>query len=356
MLEKVTNIDRVLTEGVEMHGSDIHIATGAPPKVRVFGSLKAMPYDDISPQDARNILNPLMDALARTKLESTGQWDMAYTVSGVARFRVNIFKQKGAYSAVFRVLTDKVPDSRQLGLPLSFFELTKLRRGLVLVTGVTGSGKSTTLASFVDIINKNMYKHVITLEEPIEYLHWHSRSNISQREVGSDVESFASGLRAALREDPDIILVGEMRDMETMQTALLAAETGHLVLSTLHTMGAAESMDRVIDSFPERQHRQVRNQLASTFGAVMSQQLLPRADGKGYVVAYEILYKNRKVQDIIRNGDSSQLEDYMRTREAQQEGNCIMDDCIFNLFLDGKITQEIALSYAVDKKYMASLM
>lgn len=354
MLPKPESVNQLLIEGVNMGGSDIHIATGAPPKTRVYGSLKVMPYDELTTQDTRSLLDPLMDAYARTKLDSTGQWDMSYSIHGVARFRVNIFKQKGAYTGVFRVLNDKIPTTQQLGLPLSFFELTKLRRGLVLVTGVTGSGKSTTLASFIDIINKNMYKHIITLEDPIEYVHWHAHSNVSQREIGSDVDSFANGLRAALREDPDIILVGEMRDMETMQTALLSAETGHLVLSTLHTMGAAETVDRVIDTFPERQHTQIKNQLASTLQAIMSQQLMPRKDGKGYIVAYEILYKNRKVQDLIRYGNSSEIEDYMKSEEARKEGNCIMDDCILNLFKRGLISTDTALSYAIDKKYVTS--
>lgn len=351
-----TNIDEILRAGVDRGCSDVHIATGAPPKARVYGSLEVLPFTETKTDEARKLLFPLMDAYARTELESKGQWDMAYTIPNVARFRVNIFQQKRALSAVFRVLNTNVVDSNQLGLPMSFFELTKKRRGLVLVTGVTGSGKSTTLASFVDVINQNMFKHIITLEEPIEYLHWHARSNVSQREIGSDVNTFADGLRAALREDPDIILVGEMRDEETMQTALLAAETGHLVLSTLHTMGAAETMDRVVDTFPEKQHRQVRSQLASTIEAIMSQQLLPKKDGTGYVVAYEILYKSRTLQDLIREGNSSKIEDYMRTPEAKQDGNCIMDDCIFNLYRRGVVSADTALSYSIDRKYMESLV
>lgn len=356
MLPKPRDINVILRKGIEMHCSDIHIATGAPPKCRVYGDLKEMPYDTMSTQDTMNLLNPLMDAYARTKLDSNGQWDMAYSIQGVSRFRVNIFKQKGAYSAVFRVLASTVPPAETLGLPLSVFELTKKRRGLILVVGVTGSGKSTTLASFVDVINKNMPKHIITLEEPIEYIHWHSKSIVSQREVGSDVASFNLGLEAALREDPDVIMVGEMRDETTMRTALLAAETGHLVLSTLHTMGAAETVERVVDTFPEKMQKQVRNQLATTLEAVIAQQLLPKKDGSGYVVAYELMYRNRKVQEFIRSGDVLGLEDYMQSVEADDEGMIRMDDCIFNLFESGVISQGTALAYAIDKKYLQSLI
>ena len=244
---KLKNLDDLLREAVSMGGSDLHLSVGAQPRTRVHGNLKNMNYAVITPQVASNLLMPLMDTLARSTLNTCGQYDLAYSIKDVSRFRVNIFKQKGDLAGVFRVLNETVPDYTKLGLPINVFNMYKKRRGLILVVGPTGSGKSTTLASFLDIINKNLYKHIITLEEPIEYLHWHSRSLINQREIGVDCDSFANGLRAALREDPDVILIGEMRDLETTEIALQSAETGHLVCSTLHTLGAADTINRIID-------------------------------------------------------------------------------------------------------------
>ena len=223
---------------------------------------------------------------------------------------------------------------------------------MILIVGPTGSGKSTTLASFLNIINKNLYKHIITLEDPIEYLHWHSRSIINQREIGTDCDTFAGGLRAALREDPDVILIGEMRDLETTEIALASAETGHLVCSTLHTLGASDTVNRIIDMYPERQHNQVRSQLASILEAVVSQQLLPRADKKGYIVAYEILFKNKTIQKMIRDKDIDGLQGYLKTEEARSEGMIAMDDVIMSHYKKGLITRETALDYAFDRKEM----
>ncbi len=352
-LPEATSIDELLVEAVNNGASDLHVECGISPRYRKYGELKDMPYADLTVDTTKKLLSPLMDAYARKKYNSVGQLDMAYQIQGVGRFRVNIFRQKGAMSAVFRALTDDVPDFNELGLPLTVYNLSRKRRGLVLVTGPTGSGKSTTLASLIDIINKNYRKHIITLEDPIEYLHWHSRSNVSQREIGSDVDSFESGLRAALREDPDVILVGEMRDLETMRTALQAAETGHLVCSTLHTIGAAETVNRILDTFPEKMHLQVRSQLTSILEAIVSQQLLPRANGKGYVCAYEILIKSRDVQHFIRENDTEGLIDYMSSEEAKSEGTCKMDDCIINLQRRGIITRDVALDYSIDRKYVS---
>lgn len=354
-------LDDILKEGVANKATDIHICTGAPPKMRIYGSLKPMTYNhsgremrfpDLTDMVAEDLIKPMMDAQARRTYESSGNWDMSYDIFGISRFRVNIFRQKGAIAAVFRALPTKILHAEDLGLPSAFFELTSKRRGMILVTGATGSGKSTTLAAFVDIINRTMPKHIITLEDPIEYEHWHSESNISQREIGDDVSTFDAGLRAALREDPDVILVGEMRDQETMEIALRAAETGHLLLSTLHTIGAVETVNRVVDSFPESRHRQIRNQIASIMEAVISQQLLPKKDGNGYVVAFEILYKNKEVQHMIREDDIEALENYMRTPEARAEGMKTMDDSIMELYRDGKITRDIAIAYSVDKRAM----
>ena len=239
---------------------------------------------------------------------------------------------------------------------MSIFNLVNKRRGLFLVTGATGSGKSTTLASFIDIINKNMYKHIITLEEPIEYLHWHNKSIVSQREIGKDVLDFDTGLRAALREDPDIIMVGEMRDSETINTALLAAETGHFVLSTLHTNGVAETIDRILESFPEKQHKQIRSVLSSVIEGVVSQQLLPRKDGNGYVVACEVMYKTKELQRIIRYESTDKITEYISSEDGFNGNMCTMDSSICNLYFDNLISKDTALDYAVDRKYMQDLI
>lgn len=346
------DLNEILEDAVSVGASDIHIVVGAKPRCRIYGVLKDMDYKEITDQVANKLLMPQLDALARSILGSEGSYDMAYHINGVARFRVNIFKQKGALAGVFRVLNQNVPDYTSLGLPLSLFNLYKKRRGLILVVGVTGSGKSTTLASFVDVINKNLYKHIITLEDPIEYIHWHSRCIVNQREIGNDVASFQLGLRAALREDPDVILIGEMRDLDTIDTAMKAAETGHLVCSTLHTMGAVETINRIIDMYPERQQKQARSTLEGVLEAVVAQQLLPRKDRSGYVVAYEILFKNKEIKRYIREGNIEGLEDYLNTKEAYNEGMCTMDNTILSLYNKDIISRETALDYAFDKKDM----
>ena len=355
-MEVAKNLDKLLTEAVEMGGSDLHISVGAQPRVRIHGNLRNMNYAVVTPKIAEALMIPLMDTLARSTLNTVGQYDMAYTIRQVSRFRVNIFKQKGDLAGVFRVLNETVPDYTKLGLPLNIFNMYKKRRGMILIVGPTGSGKSTTLASFLDIINKNLYKHIITLEEPIEYLHWHSRSIINQREIGTDCDSFANGLRAALREDPDVILIGEMRDLETTEIALASAETGHLVCSTLHTLGAADTINRIIDMYPERQHSQVRSQICSILEAVVSQQLMPKADNSGYVVAFEIMFKNKTIQKMIRDKRVDEIPDYLKSEEAIGEGMISMDTTIVNLFNKGVITKETALDYAFDRKEMSRIL
>ena len=367
-LREIDSLERLLEEAIKLNASDIHLAVGARPRCRVYGELVDMDYARITDKNAEKLLLPLLDALARTRLNTDGQWDFSYQIhegqqldngrvlSESARFRVNIFKQKGALAGVFRILNTVVPDSTKLGLPYSIFNLYHKRRGFILVTGPTCSGKSTTLASFIDIINKNMRKHIITLENPIEYLHWHARSNISQRAVGLDVDSIQNGLRAALREDPDVILVGEMRDLETTDIALTSAETGHLVCSTLHTLGAADTINRIIDMYPERQQTQVRSMLISVLEAVISQQLLPRADGRGYVVAFEVMLKDKVIQKLIRENKVDEISEYMHSDEAKQEGMYTMDDTILDLYKSEKITKETALDYAFDRKAMEKIL
>lgn len=353
VLQGIDKLNAMLEEAVDKGATDIHISVGTQPRCRLSGELQNLGrYSVVNSKEAQDMIFPMMDTLARSTLNTTGQYDMSYTLHGVARFRVNVFKQKGDMAAVFRALPKDVPDYTKLGLPISLFNLYKKRRGLILVVGVTGSGKTTTLASFLSIINQNLRKHIITLEDPIEYTHWHSRCVINQREIGSDCDSFANGLRAALREDPDVILVGEMRDLETTEIAMTSAETGHLVCSTLHTLSASETVNRIIDMYPERQQNQIRNQLASILEAIVAQQLLPKKGG-GYVVAYEIMYKNKKVKQLIRNNDVDGMGEYLTTSEAISEGMCSMDMTIVNLFHRNLITRDTALDYAFDRKKMS---
>ena len=296
------------------------------------------------PTDLETLLLPILDNRHRNELETNGQTDLAYAIPGVGRFRVNVYKQRGTLASAMRCLPFSIPDADSLGIPAEVQALTAKKRGLVLVTGPTGSGKSTTLASLVDIMNRKYPYHIITLEDPIEYLHRHQYSIVNQREIGSDSNDYAQALRAALREDPDVILVGEMRDLETISTALTAAETGHLVLSTLHTIGADKTIDRIIDVFPPNQQQQVRIQLASVLECIISQQLIRREDGRGRVAALEVLFANTAIRNMIRENKTYQIISTMQT--GKRQGMQTMDDAIYELFLRGDISADSAVSYA----------
>ena len=290
-------IDDLLIRARKMGASDVHVTVGIPPKCRVNGELVTLMEGRILPADSKALVEQMIPGRLVERFNREGEVDFSYAIKGVGRFRVNIFKQRGTMSFVIRLVNTEIPSPESLGLPQSVLELVKKKRGLILVTGPTGSGKSTTLASLIHIINQTQNKHIITLEDPIEYLHSHEKSIVNQREVGIDTQSYAGALRAALREDPDIILVGEMRDLDTIATAVTAAETGHLVLSTLHTIGAVPTIERIIDVFPMNQQAQIRLQLATLLEAIISQQLLPTADRKGRVAAFEIMYANSAVRN-----------------------------------------------------------
>ena len=353
-MEKATDLNELLIKTVENGGTDLHLSVGSVPRYRRYGTITNMlEYRVLDDYTINELLlnKELTDLASRTDLNTKGQIDFSYTLPGVGtRFRVNYFRQKGSLAAVFRVLPDTVPEYTKLGLPISIFNLYKKRRGLILIVGPTGSGKTTTLASFLDVINKNTYKHIITLEDPIEYVHWHARSLINQREIGTDCDSFANGLRAALREDPDVILIGEMRDSETTEIAVTSAETGHLVCSTLHTLGASETINRIVDMYPVSQQGQVLSQLASILEAVVSEQLMPKKDGKGYVVAYEIKYKNRTIRDMIRDKKIDEISEYLNSEEAKKEGMCSMDTIIKEVYRKGLITRDTALDFSFDRR------
>ena len=303
----------------------------------------------MSDKDTAEIFLPFVPEDLMDELEKEGELDFAFSRPGFSRIRANVFRQRGSYAAALRVLSYDIPAPDTLGIPDPVVNLTRLMRGLVLVTGATGSGKSTTLASLVDVIAKRDAKNIITLEDPIEYLHTNQKSIVSQREIGFDSMSYAQALRAALRQDPDVILVGEMRDLETISTAITAAETGHLVFSTLHTNSTSDAIDRMIDVFPPHQQQQIRVQLSTVLEGVVAQQLLPKIDG-GRIAAFEVLIANSAIRNLIREGKAFQIPSILQT--SKKEGMQTMDDCIMNIFMHGFVSKKTAVDYALDQVNM----
>ncbi|MBQ7680352.1 MAG: type IV pilus twitching motility protein PilT [Butyrivibrio sp.] len=347
----MSRIEQILQEAKEAGASDVHITVGIPPKMRVNGKLLEMTsYGKMLPPDTLEIADEIMSEKQRARLEEQGQYDMSFSIQGIGRFRLNLFKQRGSVAMAIRLVATEIPDVQVLGIPESVIRLYQRQRGLILVTGPTGSGKSTTLAAIIDMINNNRESHIITLEDPIEFLYHHNLSIVNQREIGLDSNNYANALRAALREDPDVILVGEMRDLETISTAITAAETGHLVLSTLHTIGAASTVDRIIDVFPPHQQQQIRIQLAGVLEAIISQQLIPTADGNSRVAAFEVMHVNSAVRNKVREGKTHQLISDMQT--GRKQGMITMDEAILQLYQAGRITKEKALQYAQDPDIM----
>ncbi len=349
------NIVDILRTASAQKASDVHIATGYPMAFRINGILIYQEEERLAADEVERLLLPILNTNmgCREKFQNDGQVDMSYEIDG-SRFRVNVFRQKGNMSAAIRLIPDSIPNIAQLGLPMSVLNFVEKTRGLVLVTGPTGSGKSTTLASLVDYINKNKKCHVITLEDPIEYTHKFNKSIINQREIGKDTDDFAAGLKASLREDPDVILVGEMRDMETIATAITAAETGHLVLSTLHTMSAPQTIERIIDVFPANQQNQVRFQLSMILNGIISQQLIEKSDKSGRTLAAEILVSHTAVNNLIREGNIHQIKNIMQTRT--QEGMQTMDASLMELFNQNIISKEDVLKYAQDASYVKNTL
>ncbi len=339
-------LDELIQHAYAQKASDIHITSGSPVVFRINGILQPMDQHKLMPEDTRAILEPTMSERSMSQYEELGQTDYSFGVAGIGRCRVNVFRQRNSMSAVMRIINSEVPNPKALGLSDVVIELTNKKRGLILVTGPTGSGKSTTLASLIDIINRNQSAHIITLEDPIEYIHRHNRSIVNQREIGADSINYAAGLRAALREDPDVILVGEMRDLDTIAIAITAAETGHLVFSTLHTIGAAPTIDRIIDVFPPAQQGQIRVQLASVLECVISQQLMPTANGRGRVAAFEIMLATPAVKNLIREGKPHMIAAVIQTN--RKLGMITMDDSLLELYRQKKISAETAMDYAQD--------
>jgi len=350
----VTNvhIDDILRLAIERKASDIHLTVGLPPMMRLDGEIAPLPYTILTPEDTRRIIYDTLTDDNIEKFESTHELDFAYSVKGLARFRFNVYMQRMSVAGALRVIPTKIPSFEQLGLPAVIREISKRSSGLILVTGPTGSGKSTSIATMIDDINENRSAHIITIEDPIEYLHTHKKCMVNQREMHSDTYSFHNSLRAILREDPDIILVGELRDLETIEAALTLAETGHLVFGTLHTRNAPSTIDRIIDVFPSDQQDQIRVLLGNTLEGVVSQQLLPRLGG-GRCAAIEIMLGTAAIKNLIREGKTHQM--YSMIETSQQLGMQTMDSSLAAHFRNGNCSYEECLMRAVDKETFARL-
>ena len=354
MSQETTIVD-ILKYAVERSASDIILTAGVPPQFKVHGEYSAGEYTNpLTPNETRRLMYAMMDEKRQRVFEETRDIDFSFSLAGHGRFRVNTFMQRGSVAGVLRLIPTNTKPIADLGLPTNtIIDIANAPRGLVLVTGPTGSGKSTTLASMIDHINTNKKLHIVTIEDPIEFNHPHKNSIVNQREIGPDTQGFEQALRAVLREAPDVILVGEMRDYETIKAAVTAAETGHLVMGTLHTNSAPESIDRIVDVFPEAQQEQIRVQLANNLVAVVTQQILPRMAGDGRVIAHEIMIATPAVRALIREGKSYQLTSVIQT--GAQYGMATMDACLADLFKRKVITYDMGLSRAVDAKEYSRL-
>lgn len=346
------NVEQILKNAVQNHASDIFIVAGLPVSYRINGVIRHENEERLMPDSTKKYVGQiyaLAGARNVTTLEDCGDDDFSFAVAGLSRFRVSAYKQRGALSAVVRVITFDLPKPSDIGIPERIIDYGKLSKGLVLVTGPAGSGKSTTLACIVDAINRSQEKHIITLEDPIEYLHRHDKSIVSQREINVDTESYVTALRASLRQSPDVILLGEMRDYETIDVAMTAAETGHLVISTLHTIGAANTIDRIIDVFPANQQRQIAVQLSMVLQAVISQQLVPGTDGT-QIPAFEIMTVNPAIRNMIRDNKVPQIDGIVYS--SNKEDMISMDASLLKLHQENRITDETALSYATNPEML----
>jgi twitching motility protein PilT len=344
----------VLIQVMERDASDLHLTAGSPPMIRHHGRLHALDYPKLTPQLTREVVYSILTNEQRQRLETDWQIDFAYSIPGRARFRVNAYFQRASIGAALRLIPSDMPKLESLGLPKTLDSFVEKPRGFVLVTGPTGSGKSTTLAAMLDKINATRYEHILTIEDPIEFLHRHQKCIVNQRELGGDAKSFGAGLKAALRQDPDVILVGEMRDLETISTALTAAETGHLVFATLHTQDTAQTVDRIVDVFPPEQQQQVRVQLSVALQGIVTQQLLPLANGSGRAVACEVLVPTPAVRNLIREGKTHQI--YSTLQTGGSFGMQTMDAALAQLVREHKITRELAEARSSTPEELRRLM
>lgn len=341
----------LLKTAVEMKASDVFAVAGAPATAKIHGELKTLNGDKLLPPDTLRLISGTYDLAKRLmdRLMETGDDDFSVTIPGLARFRVNAYRQRGSFAMVIRVVAFDIPVADNIGIPEDIIELANVKAGMVLITGTAGSGKSTTQACILDRINKTRPCHIITLEDPIEYLHRDIKSIVSQREIAIDTADCAAALKACLRQAPDVILVGEMRDPDTISAAMTAAETGHMLMATLHTKGAVNTVDRIIDSFPPSQQQQIRIQLSMVLDTVVSQRLIPSVDG-GQIPAFEIMHNTGAIRSLIRDSKTHQIDNAISTGAAQ--GMISMDGYIYNLYKEGKITQQTAVDYANDAEMM----
>lgn len=354
MTESTLKIESLLEEVVKQDASDLHLTVGVPPMLRIDGELRPFPgIPALTSAEVEKLIFSVLDPVQKDILLKDMEVDFSFAFGDVARFRANAYHQKGNLGLALRLIPTKIKSIEELGMPDVLNKLTEMPRGLVLVTGPTGSGKSTTLAAMISKINSERAEHIITIEDPIEYTHAHGKSVIEQREVHYDTRSFAAALRSVLREDPDVVLVGEMRDLETIAAAITIAETGHLVFATLHTNNAAQSIDRMIDVFPPHQQQQIRSQLSNILQAVVSQRLIP-AIGGGRIAVAEIMIANSAVRNIIREGKTHQLDAVIQT--GAEEGMQTMDRALATLIRAGKITQEEGMGFAIDPKELERLI
>lgn len=337
---------------VKEGASDLHLTVGISPIIKVNGKLVRLEHEILRPEDTEAYAREILQD-AYEKYDAIGEYDTSYSIHGKGRFRVNIYKQRNSTALAIRVISLDMPTLDSLGYPETLKDICNLKRGLVLVTGPTGSGKSTTLAALINEINSNRESHIITIEDPIEFLHKHNKSIVNQREIGKDILSYERALKAALREDPDVILIGEMRDLETISTAITAAETGHLVFSTLHTIGAAKTIDRIVDVFPPHQQEQIKIQLASVLQIIISQQLVETVDGDRNA-ALEIMVATPAIKNLIREGKTHQIESSIQT--GSKYGMRTMDMELANLYREGIITQETAMNSAIDREILSRLL
>ena len=348
-------VPELLAALLELGGSDLHLTAGTPPTVRVHGELERLEkYPSLSPRSLQGMIYAILPQKLRERFEQELELDMSYSLPGQARFRVNVYMQRDALGAAFRLIPFEIKKLDELGLPAVVADLARFPRGFVVVTGPTGSGKSTTLAGMVDVVNEERAGHIMTVEDPIEFLHKHKRCIVNQREVGADTHGFGQALKHVLRQDPDVILVGEMRDLETISTAITAAETGHLVFATLHTQDAPQTIDRIIDVFPPHQQQQVRVQLATTLQGVVTQQLLQTADGKGRVVASEVLMTTPAIRNLVREGKVHQI--YSAMQAGGRFGMQTMDMSIAGHVKAGRISQQTAFERCHDPEELERLV
>ena len=336
-------LDRILMKALEMEASDIHLTVGIPPAFRIHKRLERIEdFPRLMPSDTEELARDCLSSNKFRELNDTGEVDTSYSIPGIGRYRVNVYRQRGTYAMAIRQQPFEIPNFEELLLPESIRNLADMDGGLIIFSGTTGSGKSTSMASLINYINENYDKHIITIEDPIEYLHKHKKSIVNQREIGNDSDSYNNALRSALREDPDVILIGEMRDLDSIKIAITAAETGHLVISSLHTLRAANTIDRIVDVFPAEQQNQIRMQLSKSLVGVVSQQLVPRADEKGVVPIVEVFIQNTASQNLIREGKIHQLKSIIQT--GQRHGMITFEESLKNLYTKGLISRETMMN------------